>query len=606
MHTRIKYLRKGSALASFFICLFLETSLAYSQDFNAMASASTAQWRALLHIPVEGSKSLILDETFVSQSEHAPQIELDKGLAALRSTHKNEQLAYLCRFPARSIWIKKHYPSIATPEPAEVCGDFNDYLSFVPADKIELVYAYENVDHPNSMMGHVLLKLSGLNKNGAQVAHSVSFFTDIRTNNIPKLLFDTLVVGKKGYFSVSPYREQIRQYIVEEQRNVIQYEIVLDAFSRKLMQYHIWELKYVDLLYFFQDFNCATLTNDIIGLASASVMEQSDQWVSPLDSVKAASKANLLGHGELIASDSWKIRMLYDALDAQGINAKNAIKNGDHTQTLTPEQRYLLLSLDKSYTSLLAHKNDTVINAEQETKRLVDKWGINPSSKHIELSNYKNPLSRKDDGQLNLAINHIGDVSVAFIPISHQISDNNRNSFSESALELMSFKIAFSPTKKNVHFDDIGLYKMASFMPYNSLIGGWSHRINLGATQMLDETFHEHLTPYLGGGLGLTHAFHRDISAYVIADAQLNIHKGVSFSYGPEIGLFIYTALPQKTTVSYSEKFNQLGSKSRIKQLSISQNWSISDQLNAVLHYKRAQNKHKTNNQFELEIRYYN
>ncbi|WP_459782668.1 lipoprotein N-acyltransferase Lnb domain-containing protein, partial [Photobacterium sp. R1] len=77
------------------------------------------------------------------------------------------------------------------------------------AKTISLAYASENLMSPSSFMGHTFIKLS---ENETDPGHAVSFFTEVDGFNLPKIMFDSLVVGKEGYFIVSPYQESLNFY----------------------------------------------------------------------------------------------------------------------------------------------------------------------------------------------------------------------------------------------------------------------------------------------------------------------------------------------------------------------------------------------------------
>ena len=595
--------KKGSFLASFFIiAIFGFNNLTWAQGLEVLAADK--QWQALLHIPDKAP--LISDANFVSQIGNASLIELNKGIEALSSTDVSKQHSYLCQFPARSLWLQKKMPELNRLEAKDICADFSDFLSHVPAEKISLIYAYENIDHPASMMGHIFLKLEGVNNKDIFVEHSISFYTDTMTLNLPKLLFDSLVIGKNGYFSVSPYQEQIRQYNKVEQRNVIEYELVLDDFSHQLMQYHIWELKDVELRYFFNRFNCATLINDLIGIASPAVLAHSTDWLSPLDVVKVSAQAGLLGESKLIASSSWKIRMLEETLAVQGIDTDLTENTDIKLDSLNKEQRFLLFSLEESYNDFLAASNtqqDPL--SKNDIELLRKKWQVEDLHQFIELSGYKDPLTRPNDSQFNVLLDHQDNIVLEYIPTSHQLSDDNRSSFSESELQLLSFKGQISLRDNSTRFDEIGLYKMASFIPYDPLIGGISKRFSVGAKQELDENLEERFTAYALGGVGLSSQLHKDFLVYSLLNIQLEEANGLNVSYGPEVGFFFYEIFSQKTSLSYAESYNQRNSSQKIRRWKIAQSWFFDKDYSLILQYEHNKVADRSRESMGLELRYY-
>lgn len=591
---------RGSYLASFFI--FFCSFNVSGKTLEALSS--DGQWRALLHIPE--TRSLILDSDFVFQGDHASIVALQQGIDALQSVDK--QRKYLCRYPARSLWISEHYPSISFPDPLDVCDEFSRYIDNVPADKAVLVYAYENITQPASMMGHVFLKLEGRNRQGKKREHAVSFYTDTMTMNLPKLLFDSLVMGKQGFFIVSPYYEQLKQYNVIEQRNVMEYELKLSDYDRKLMHYHIWELKDVDMLYFFNKFNCATVTNNLVSVGDPSVLQASTDWLSPLDVVKESAQAGILSKPMLRASDSWKIRMLEETLKKQNLEAIDILQQDKEIDpfSLTTAQRFLFYSLDESYQNfLLSRSDDPRRVTTKESLFLADKWDIQEEQQFIQLSSYKDPLTRYSDSQFNVIFHENDELSIHYLPTSHQLSDDHRTSFSESELELLSVKGRFSTPEEKLKLEEIALYKMASFIPYDVFTGGFSKRFSIGAKEIKNEALSASLTPYMQGGAGITYSVHKDFSLYSMFSLQLEGHDGINVSYRPEIGFFLYGIYSLKTTASYSQTFNQLNSDSKIDTLKLDQTWFMNTDYSLILNYERQQTDSMRDETLSLEVRHY-
>lgn len=83
------------------------------------------------------------------------------------------------------------------------------------------------------MMGHVFFKING-NYQNKERKNSVSFFTVIDTLNIPLLIYKSTISGMKGYFILSPYKNQISDYINKEERNIWEYKLKLTAEQKKI------------------------------------------------------------------------------------------------------------------------------------------------------------------------------------------------------------------------------------------------------------------------------------------------------------------------------------------------------------------------------------
>lgn len=207
-------------------------------------------WHSLLH--AAGTRAYVRDRNFLlSLPDFTPEAEMTRTIAFLYGGSP----ANVCRFPARYQFLRNrlHAPAL----PLQDCAEVSEFREKAPAERISLVFANENLAQPASMMGHGFLKIAGRDRSGNEVSHAISFYTE--TANIPKLLYESTVTGKPGYFTLSPYREAVEQYVNNEQRSVWEYPLQLAEPEKELLLLHLLELRQAQFTYCFQDYNCATL-----------------------------------------------------------------------------------------------------------------------------------------------------------------------------------------------------------------------------------------------------------------------------------------------------------------------------------------------------------
>lgn len=173
------------------------------------------------------------------------------------------------------------------------CSDLQEFFARAPADRLDLMFASEGLSQPATMIGHSFLRLTGQRANGEEVEHGVTFFTEAGGYNLPKLLVERMVLGKPGFFALSPFKEEWGRYLLSEQRALWSYTLKLDQDQIRLIQMHLQELKQVQLTYFFQSYNCATLLQHVLGL-SGQLPPHQNWWSTPKDVVQAAAEAGLI------------------------------------------------------------------------------------------------------------------------------------------------------------------------------------------------------------------------------------------------------------------------------------------------------------------------
>ncbi|WP_431687539.1 DUF4105 domain-containing protein [Hahella sp. NBU794] len=566
-------------------------------------------WKSLIHFQDGNTK--VNDNSFIlSGSDFNPKNELVLTINYLLNSSGDSQA--ICRFPARYYWLGEKL-SIDTAN-LENCSGLKEYISRAPIDDIDLVYSSENLSQPSSMMGHILLKISGKNDEGRIVEHGVSFFTEVKGVNVPKIMFDSLVVGKPGYFALTPYSDKLDQYLRREQRNVWEYRLDSTEFQRKLIQYHIWELKQTKLDYFFHDYNCATLTSFMVSFIDPSVLNMDGLWMTPLDVVKQAHQAGIIDHVSVLPSNRWKIRMLEESLPRSVADSvKKSVEHNeinDLPDSDNPEQDFLMLQLAGYYTDYL-HETD-LIDA-RSWRNLTDKVEQRKARQEevyeIDISEYKNPVKTPKDSQLYSGLALIGDeafIRVGFLPASHGIEDDNRQFFSENELKLGDLSFLVSPEDGKVKLDRFQLYSVSSLIPWDSFTGGLSGRLEVGLEQHYDEHIRRHSAANISGGLGMTFALDRDMSVYFLAMGGYGFGDGTSYLYlNPEAGMIINEVYDMKSIISYQTVWNQLDSGEAYHSFNLKQSKFIGDDYAIFLDYERRWSSSYSSDGVEAVFKYY-
>ena len=246
-------------------------------------------WKSLLHLDKNNNPSINTPTFLLSYDNFSAKNELNQTIKYFNKNNKN-----ICKYPARYLWLSNK-KAIDIDFDLQECKGFNIYRKNTNPYNISLVFVSEDVSNPTSMMGHIFFKLDGINYKGNNVQNAISFFTIIDTFNLPYLALESTVLGMKGYFILKPYRKQIAQYIKNKDRNIWEYSLDLTKKQIQLLSYHFWELKDVDITYYFTGYNCATIVNDMLNIVSNSSNEKDyNLWLTPKDVIKKAAKQKLI------------------------------------------------------------------------------------------------------------------------------------------------------------------------------------------------------------------------------------------------------------------------------------------------------------------------
>ncbi|AXI02103.1 lipoprotein N-acyltransferase Lnb domain-containing protein [Aquirhabdus parva] len=512
------------------------------------------EWQALLH--VHDQEPYIKDNQFLlSWPRFSLANELTKNISALLSANNT---TYICKFPARAIWLQQQLqlPPISFAQ----CPDFLEYLDNAPADEIKLVYVSDNITQPSSMMGHVLIQFSGINQKNQHVDHAISFFTDVQGVNAPKLMFEAMVTGKKGYFSLTPLQEKLERYRHREQRNIWTYDLRLTDEQRQRIQYHVWELKTAPLTYYFSRYNCATLTHFMLATTGdAEVSKRFSHMLTPLDIVKSSDAAHLIVGTTLLPADKFAIRMLSDSYSPSWQRKlKSAVDHQALKQliesTPSPEEKFVIYQVASHYRDYRIDQGKVAADqAEFNTQFEQSKPLVQDFS--IDLSQYKSPLKAPDDSQFSVGSgydNHQYDIRLDYLPAAQKLEDDNSQSASEHELLLGNIGLKYLTQEKKLKLDYLKLYSMTSYIPYDVLTGGISGKFSMSYEPHVDYRLTEQHATTIEGGAGLTHQVMPNLSISVLGLVGIDYFQhGVSAHVSPSLGLIANEKYDMKSVIQY-------------------------------------------------------
>tara|TARA_R110002072_G_scaffold140765_1_gene285153 strand:+ start:22554 stop:24410 length:1857 start_codon:yes stop_codon:yes gene_type:complete len=608
---------KGSSIASFIIFSFLsfcspaKESSPLVQEALSKNLDKSLVWQSLLHAK-EGQENIFDTGFLLSGARFSLENELNATINFLFNNESSKTA--ICRFPARYLWLSKQLN--LQVKSFTNCLRYEKFKSLAPLDDLHLIYASENLVSPSSMMGHIFLKTQGKNIHQHEVSHSLSFFTEVEGFNVPKLIFESVFLGKKGYFSLNPYHEKERIYLSEEQRNVWSYLLTFSDWQKELLQAHLWELKDTQLSYFFHDYNCATFTLYVLAVADSRFLDFISSIDSPLDVAKAAKKLNLIEQTSLTPSNKWKTRMLNDALSSKDVSiTKAAVKNRDLSPLVTSldtsEQIYLKNELASTYAYYLFEEevfakgtlNGVLSQADDISKSLNQDFTIG-------LSEYKDPLKSQDDTQLYsgfVSIEGQEYLQIGFLAAAKKREDDSRQYFGETDLRLFDLSLLLSLEKEpRLELDEFSLYAVSALMPWDELTGGISGRFNLGAKTHFNKDLERGSALDISGGLGLSYQLVKDVLTYSLFNAGHGLRAGKSYLYTePEIGFVVNEVFDMKSILSFNHIWNQDKSGDAYLKLNFNQSLYLNKAIGFFLGYERVWKDDLKQERFDMRLKYY-
>lgn len=513
--------------------LLLPFSLIASSKYEEIYTSYI--WKSLIHY--NNSNSNIYDSSFLlSYNNFSLENEL---LLTIKSFEEGK---YICKYPARYLFLSKEISNNNFKK--FECPEFSQYLNEISEDSLDLVFSAENVSSPSSMMGHVFFKINGKKKN-YNPENAVSFFTVIDTINIPLLILKSTVLGMKGLFILNPYKQQIYKYLYEENRSIYEYKLNLNKTEKELILYHFWELKDLDMKYYFTGFNCATMINDILALTRKDYKSDFSLWLTPKDVIKNAKNNDLIKNFKMIPSIEWELHMLLESLKKERIN--EMIISID-SMNLDEIRKYSLDSLNKRFIEVYSQYELINNNLGINEFKLLNSYLTKENPYELDLTNYKNPLNTFNDSQFSLTKELKEDIyNFKFLPTSNTLLDDNRQYFSESSLKIAEIDIKIK--KNDINISSINLYEMKLLLPWNKITKNFSKYFKFSYEDYLNENNRKF---NIIGGSGISLKLHNDILGYSMVNIGSNFDSDeIRFLSSFENGIIIYELFNMKSYLKH-------------------------------------------------------
>lgn len=511
------------------------------------------RWHALLHL--ENGHPRIDDPGFLLS---APAFTPERELAATLQALYGDTGDFACRFPARHAWLHERLQTPALD--LSRCSELQEFLIRAPAQTISLAFASENIAQPASMMGHVFLVLEGNTGAGTRLAHAVSFYTDADTFNLPKLFFESLVTGKEGLFSLTPYADAQRLYVGQERRALWTYPLTLTDSQRELLLLHLHELRPTRFRYFFQGYNCATLVKHVLGVARPEILGRFDWWTTPADVVRDADAAGLIDEVAVEAPPRWRIGLLRDTVRRdERAQVQAAVRKGAPLGPgLDATAGFLMLALQRAYTEeMLAQRRAEPQDTRARLAAIDAVSRARYPQNLLQVSAARDPRRAPPDTQVSFGWRMQGGQRFAqfdLLPISHHLEDVRPPGNAETALSLLEVSL-LQPldTASGPRLHRLTLYGIDSVVPHDVLAGGISGKFLMGVDDDDPSTSTRRLHGWLGGSIGYTWRPHTDVDLYGLAGGGLYFRAGAQARTSEEVGLVVREAFGMKSVMSYTQ-----------------------------------------------------
>ncbi|QWV95612.1 DUF4105 domain-containing protein [Geomonas oryzisoli] len=257
-------------------------------------------WQILLHYkkPLTGGTiSRISDPNFFLSpaGRTDPAAELAATLSAFFQQDAPDGEHPICRFPARLAWLSEELSIDPARLPVPACSELQEQIRTIDARSAVLVFPVGHINSPASMFGHTLIRIDGPSKSNL-ISYAVNYAADANDANGFLYAFKGLTGLYKGYYSLMPYYQKVKEYSDLEHRDMWEYRLKLSKEEVDKMLLHALELQRIASDYYFLDENCSYNLLFLIEAARPALhlSDRTGLLVHPTNTIEIAQQSGIL------------------------------------------------------------------------------------------------------------------------------------------------------------------------------------------------------------------------------------------------------------------------------------------------------------------------
>jgi len=513
-------------------------------------------WHILLHYKktLFGYESVIDDPRFflAPDGKHDPQAELAATLRAFFSPPDDPANPPVCRFIARYAWLKEQLGFDEAQLALASCRKFEKTMEVIRPKAATIIFPAAYMNNPASMFGHTFINIETENRSKL-LSHAVNYSAFTTETNGLVFALKGLSGFYKGYFSILPYYEKVQEYSDINQRDIWEYRLNFTQAEVKKMVMHIWELQEIYAYYYFFDENCSYHILFLLeaGRPGLHLTDQPNQWVIPIDTVRALQDDGVIESADYRPSRATKIRYLAAALDRQEQKTALSLARG----AIAPErvlQRDISLR-DKAGILDLAteYLQYTYVKKEIPKDRYTALFlgllqarstlGKGAGPQH-EPPAPADPEKGHESNRVALGFGVKKGTwfeELRLRPAYHSLTDNDAGYERGAQIQFMNTVLRYYSAKNDVQLKSLDVIDIISLSPRDLLFKPFSWKVKTGFRQQLMPDGRDHLIYQLHTGGGYAYSNKQLGLYYGMVEGAVNFSGSFKKNYALGIGAAI-------------------------------------------------------------------
>lgn len=505
-------------------------------------------WRALLHYgkTFTGTYRSKIDDTKFFNSPAGridPEAELVSTLQSFFQADSKDGQNGICRFPARYAWLAERLHIDRTQLPAVSCSERDTSLGAIDAKSAVLVFPVGHINSPASMFGHTLIRIDGSSKSNL-ISYAVNYSAANTDSNGFSYAWKGLTGMYKGYYSLMPYYDKVREYNDLEHRDMWEYRLNLTEPEVKRMLHHIWELQGIESSYYFLDENCSYNLMFLIEVARPELQltDKTGLFVLPSDTVRIVMDNGIVEEVKYRASQGTKIRKMISLLDPAGqeraYDISSRMDDPARVKGLPGEtlNKIRILDLASGFVQFRFSRKEIEkdVYSRQYLKILTERSSLGAAPE--DLYRIEEP-ARPDAGHGSTKISAatgvhrgklFGELNVR--PEFHGLLDPDGGYLPGAQIKFLDTAVRYGAGSERVHLKSLHVIDIISIAPRDRFFKPVSWKVNTGFDREMLRDGEEHLIYRLNTGGGFSYP--SPFGGIWYALGELDINAGPEFRAG--------------------------------------------------------------------------
>jgi hypothetical protein len=599
---------------------------------HAMCLFGDRYWDVLLHYKRSGSgkKGLITDPKFYLSpvGRRDPGAELDATIRSFFVEENKTEEPPRCRFIARYTWLKDKLHIDEARLPATTCAKFNDALASVNPKSAVFIFPAAHLNSPASMFGHTLIRINS-DLRSDLLSHAVSYAAVTDDSNGFLYAFKGLFGLYKGYYSVLPYYEKVKEYNDMERRDIWEYPLNLSEEETRRMFLHIWELKDIYSDYYFFDENCSYELLFLLEAARPSVdmtgplRDRLRFWVIPPDTIRVVRESGLIEKVKYRPSQATRVEMIASLMGKDDQKTTlNVVRKAVPPQevldmNISTERKARILDLatellQYKYARKELQKDDylkqflTVLNARSTL-------GTQPNDLR-SLPTPSQPEEGHRSGRMVLGAGYATTGKSLFTELGwraafHDLLDPDAGYIEGGQIDFFSVRGRYYSQDNTFRLQSFRFVDIVSLSPRDLFFKPISWKVNTGFDRELCRDGQEHLIYRVNPGGGFAYQ-NRILGLYYgMVETDLNVSRGLkndfALGFGVSAGIIKKVTESWKMHIAAQSMYYEAGDVHQSMKASLIQNFRISTNNSVRLSLWREKTFHQYQTEALLGWNYY-